>query len=441
MLVGFARACCSPACRSPCPTRRSRGSCRASTASGDLLAGVALGWKQLLTITLPVGDYQALLVPAFVLVLTSTIVALSVALRAQVGRARRCCRRSRLFVVGIAFGPETVPWPVPCGARHCSPSCCSGWSGGAGDGAASRSGVARRRSDRRGRPSTPRVDSGFGVRTLVAGGVLLAVAAAASIGAAHGAAADRGARRAAHRDRAAVRPARLPEPARRVPPLPARRPRATTPCSRSPGCPTARASASPRSTATTASSTRSAATRSTARRAPSCASRPVSTSPAIAGTPVELDVTIADYDGRLAADRRAVRVGRLRRRPRRTPARRVLLQRHSGTAAVIGGLASGDSYRLDAVLPVAADRRPSSASVDARDRPTCRGSASCPTSSPSHLDGYVERHHRSRSPPRRRALRGSRRRATSATASARTSRRAAPVTRPTASPSSSPPRA
>jgi len=51
----------------------------------ELLAAVALGWKQLLTITLPVGDYQALLVPAFVLVLTSTIVSLSVALRARWG--------------------------------------------------------------------------------------------------------------------------------------------------------------------------------------------------------------------------------------------------------------------------------------------------------------------------------------------------------------------
>ena len=51
----------------------------------DLVSGIALGWKQLLTITLPVGAYQALLVPALLLVLTVTIVSISVALRARGG--------------------------------------------------------------------------------------------------------------------------------------------------------------------------------------------------------------------------------------------------------------------------------------------------------------------------------------------------------------------
>ena len=78
----------------------------------ELLAGVALGWKQLLTIALPVGDYQALLVPAFVLVLTSTIVALSIALRAKWGELG-VLPPIAMFIAGIAFGPETVPWPVP----------------------------------------------------------------------------------------------------------------------------------------------------------------------------------------------------------------------------------------------------------------------------------------------------------------------------------------
>ena len=39
----------------------------------SLFTGTALGWKQLLTITLPVGTYQALLVPAFVLVLVTVV--------------------------------------------------------------------------------------------------------------------------------------------------------------------------------------------------------------------------------------------------------------------------------------------------------------------------------------------------------------------------------
>src|SRR5690606_10032892 len=53
----------------------------------DLFAGVALGWKQLLTITLPVGDYQALLVPVFALLLTSSVLAVSTSLRTRVGES------------------------------------------------------------------------------------------------------------------------------------------------------------------------------------------------------------------------------------------------------------------------------------------------------------------------------------------------------------------
>lgn len=78
----------------------------------QLLSSVALGWKQLLTIVLPVGDYQALLVPAFVLILISTVTALSVALRAKWGELG-VIPPIVLFVAAIAFGPEIVPWPVP----------------------------------------------------------------------------------------------------------------------------------------------------------------------------------------------------------------------------------------------------------------------------------------------------------------------------------------
>jgi hypothetical protein len=77
----------------------------------DLFAAVALGWKQLLTITLPVGSYQALLVPVFLSALLCAVIALSTALRA---------RRGDLAVVppvvfllaGIAFGPREAHWPV-----------------------------------------------------------------------------------------------------------------------------------------------------------------------------------------------------------------------------------------------------------------------------------------------------------------------------------------
>ena len=144
----------------------------------DLIAGIALGWKQLLTIALPVGAYQALLVPAYVLVLTSTIVSLSVALRAKWGELA-VLPPIAIFVVGIAFGPETVPWPVPAALGLLTVVLL--WL------------VWRRWHRRRGAirtlpratdgPRAAEVDPGFGVRNLLAGAVLLAVAAAASIGA------------------------------------------------------------------------------------------------------------------------------------------------------------------------------------------------------------------------------------------------------------------
>lgn len=70
----------------------------------DLVAGVALGWKQLLTISLPVGDYEALLVPAFVLVLVLTVAGLSVALRSRYPELA-VVAPIILFIVAIAFGP------------------------------------------------------------------------------------------------------------------------------------------------------------------------------------------------------------------------------------------------------------------------------------------------------------------------------------------------
>ncbi|MCU1417174.1 MAG: transglutaminase protein [Schumannella sp.] len=145
----------------------------------DLLAGVALGWKQLLTIALPVGAYQALLVPAFVMVLTGTIVSLSIALRAKWGELA-VLPPIAMFIAGIAFGPETVPWPVPAALGLLAVVLL--WL-------IWRRFRRRRESIRtltRATDSTRTgdIDSGFGVRNLVAGGALLAVAAAASIGAA-----------------------------------------------------------------------------------------------------------------------------------------------------------------------------------------------------------------------------------------------------------------
>ena len=77
----------------------------------DLVSGVALGWKQLLTITLPVGNYQALLVPALVLVLASTVVGLSVALRGRRGEIA-VLLPVLVFLVATAFGPKFPDHPL-----------------------------------------------------------------------------------------------------------------------------------------------------------------------------------------------------------------------------------------------------------------------------------------------------------------------------------------
>jgi hypothetical protein len=79
-----------------------------------LFAGVALGWKQLLTITLPVGDYQSLLVPALVLLLTATVVSGSIAFRARYGEFA-AIPPVVVFLTAIMVGPTTAMLPIPLG--------------------------------------------------------------------------------------------------------------------------------------------------------------------------------------------------------------------------------------------------------------------------------------------------------------------------------------
>ncbi|MGO8608785.1 hypothetical protein ACC848_38080, partial [Rhizobium johnstonii] len=50
---------------------------------GELAAGTVVGWKDLLTVQLPVGSYRNLLVPALVVFLVGTTVALTTAWRAS----------------------------------------------------------------------------------------------------------------------------------------------------------------------------------------------------------------------------------------------------------------------------------------------------------------------------------------------------------------------
>lgn len=80
----------------------------------DLLAGSALSWKQLVTIVLPVGSYQTLLVPTLILVLLSTVLGLSTALRARVPELA-VIAPSLFFIAGIALGPAVDFSPILAG--------------------------------------------------------------------------------------------------------------------------------------------------------------------------------------------------------------------------------------------------------------------------------------------------------------------------------------
>ena len=80
----------------------------------ELVPATALGWKQLVTIVLPVGSYQALLVPALILVLVTTVAGLSVALRCRAAELA-LLGPVLLFVAGIALGPSQAGTPTLSG--------------------------------------------------------------------------------------------------------------------------------------------------------------------------------------------------------------------------------------------------------------------------------------------------------------------------------------
>ena len=80
----------------------------------DLITGTATSWKQLVTILLPVGTYQSLLIPALVSILSITVITLSIALRTR--RPEMAVAWPVLLaILGIAFGPEIGWQSVPLG--------------------------------------------------------------------------------------------------------------------------------------------------------------------------------------------------------------------------------------------------------------------------------------------------------------------------------------
>lgn len=147
----------------------------------ELLVGTATSWKQLLTISLPVGSYQALLIPAFILILVTVVTALSIALRAKYGELA-VLGPIVVFLVAILVGPDVVPWPFPVAiALTAAILVWLGWFRW----------YRRRESIRMLAPSVSQGDAVVrateggltGLRTFVSAGVILAVAATASFAA------------------------------------------------------------------------------------------------------------------------------------------------------------------------------------------------------------------------------------------------------------------
>jgi hypothetical protein len=81
----------------------------------DLVVTTAAGWRQLLTIELPVGDYQALLVPAFVTLLVASVLSVSVAARTS-RPAVALVLPALVLTGGIVFGGAAAFAPIAVGA-------------------------------------------------------------------------------------------------------------------------------------------------------------------------------------------------------------------------------------------------------------------------------------------------------------------------------------
>lgn len=144
----------------------------------DGLAAVALGWKQLLTLTLPVGAYQTMLVPAYVVFFGTAFTVALIALRG--GRFTPLAGPVLLVPVafGTIFGASAVSAPLHLGPLTVSaPREVGVWIATAVLGAAwvaFTAGAERRAAIRRGRvPGEPRVAASLVTRPGLAAGMLV----------------------------------------------------------------------------------------------------------------------------------------------------------------------------------------------------------------------------------------------------------------------------
>lgn len=131
----------------------------------ELYAGVILGWRQLVTIDLPVGAYEALLVPALVLLLVGPLLTLLIAVRSS-RPALAALVPLTGYLIAIAIGPQSPSLPISTSIGLTTTLLL--WM------------AARARHRRRDELADSAVETrGAGVRTLAAATALLAVAGGA----------------------------------------------------------------------------------------------------------------------------------------------------------------------------------------------------------------------------------------------------------------------
>lgn len=84
-------------------------------AVGDGLAAVALGWKQLLTLTLPLGSYQTVLVPFLVVIFGSAAASTALTLRGGKWTPFAALTIVAPVLFGTVFGSSAVSAPITLG--------------------------------------------------------------------------------------------------------------------------------------------------------------------------------------------------------------------------------------------------------------------------------------------------------------------------------------
>jgi len=315
----------------------------------DLLSAVVFGWKQLLTIALPVGDYQALLVPAFLLFFAAALVSVTVATRSRYPELA-VIPSVLAFVVAIAFGPDEASWPIPLALGMLATVLVFLVLHRRRRRRAAIRTLARATPDAEGRPLETAGDAALGLRGVLAGALILALAAVASIGAVNVApvTAERGVLRSAvvqpfdPRDypsplagfRRYLREERADDVMLRVTGLPdGTRLRVAT-LDRYDGVVYAVGSGAVDSSS------------GTFVRIPQSVDQA-----GVAGDPIAFEVEVEGYRGVWLPDAGAFESIEFDGDRSAALTDAFYYNQATGTAAVVGGLRSGDAYRIEAVLP------------------------------------------------------------------------------------------